>query len=382
MNDIIPEIYEMLDGNICIKYVREININDLLGREPVEIDLNDIRIYIKDKVVLVTGGGGSIGSELCRQIATFQPEKLIILDNYENNAYEIQQELIRKYKSSINIEVIITSIREEVRMRKIFEKYMPNIVFHAAAYKHVPLMQKNPTEAIKNNVFGTLNIANLSDEFGVEKFILISSDKAVNPVNIMGATKRISEIIIQMLNKKSKTEFVSVRFGNVLGSNGSVIPLFKKEIEEGGPITITHKDITRYFMTIQEATALVIQAGAISSEGDIFVLDMGEPIKIVDLANNLIKLSGLEPNVDIKIEFTGLRDGEKLYEELFTKDEVLKDTKYKKIFITEAHVKEENKLNENLDELRYIVENEKDDEELIETIIRKLVPNYSKDYND
>lgn len=365
-----------VSGNM--RSITEVSINDLLGREPIEIDLNNIRTYINDKVVLVTGGGGSIGSELCRQIASFQPKKLIILDNYENNAYEIHQELIRKYKNCINIEVIIASIREETRMRRIFSKYMPDIIFHAAAHKHVPLMEKNPTEAIKNNIFGTLNVANLAHEFKAKKFILISSDKAVNPTNIMGATKRIAEIIVQSLNKKSSTEFISVRFGNVLGSNGSVIPLFKKQIEEGGPITITHKDVTRYFMTILEAVTLVIQAGAISNEGDIFILDMGEPIKIVDLANNLIILSGLEPNVDIKIEFIGFREGEKLYEELFTKDEILKDTKYKKIFITELPVMDENKLKENLDVLKYIVENEKDDKELIEEAINNIIQNYSK----
>lgn len=377
----IPGIYEIIEGKINIKSIRNIDINDLLGRDQIEIEFKDINMYIKNKVVLVTGGGGSIGSELCRQIASFNPKRLIILDNYENNAFEIQQELIRKYKDKIKIDTVIASIREEVRMRKIFEKYVPDIVFHAAAHKHVPLMEENPTEAIKNNVFGTLNIANLAHEFGVLKFILISSDKAVNPTNIMGASKRIAEIIIQNLNKRSDTEFISVRFGNVLGSNGSVIPFFKKQIEEGGPITVTHKDITRYFMTIPEAVTLVIQAGAISNEGDVFVLDMGEPIKIVDLANNLITLSGLEPNVDIKIEFTGLRDGEKMYEELFTEDEVLKDTKYKKIFITEVLGIDEDKLNKNLNMLRYIVENEEDNEEFIEAIIKNIVPNYSRIHN-
>ncbi|EPZ59957.1 polysaccharide biosynthesis family protein [[Clostridium] sordellii ATCC 9714] len=263
--------------------------------------------YIHNKIILVTGGGGSIGSELCRQIATFEPNQLIILDNYENNAYSIQQELIRKYGDKLNLETVIASIREIKRLDEIFSEYRPDVVFHAAAHKHVPLMENSPSEAIKNNIFGTKNVAIMADKYKVKKFVLISTDKAVNPTNIMGATKRAAEMIIQTMNEESETEFVAVRFGNVLGSNGSVIPLFKRQIEEGGPVTITHPEIIRYFMTIPEAVQLVIQAGAMARGGEIFVLDMGDPVKIVDLAYNLITLSGFEPNVDIEVKFTGLR---------------------------------------------------------------------------
>ena len=317
----IPGIYEIIEGKVDIKNIRDVEIEDLLGRETININTKEISNYLENKIILVTGGGGSIGSELCRQIAKVNPKKLIILDIYENNAYEIQQELIRKYKDKLNLEVIVGSIRDEKRLDSIFAKYKPEVVFHAAAHKHVPLMEKSPCEAIKNNVFGTKNVALMADKYKVKRFVLISTDKAVNPTNIMGATKRCAEMIIQTMNERSKTEFVAVRFGNVLGSNGSVIPLFKKQIEEGGPITVTHPEVTRFFMTIPEAVSLVIQAGAMAKGGEIFVLNMGESVKIIDLAKNLISLSGFEPDVDIKIEFSGLRPGEKLYEELLMDEE-------------------------------------------------------------
>jgi len=326
--------------------------------------------------VLVTGGGGSIGSELCRQIARFKPKELIILDIYENNAYEIQQELIRRYKDELNLKAIIASVRDEKRMDEIFNTYNPNVVFHAAAHKHVPLMEFSPSEAIKNNIFGTLNVAKLADKYEVKRFVLISTDKAVNPTNIMGATKRAAEMIIQTMNMESKTEFVAVRFGNVLGSNGSVIPLFKKQIEEGGPITVTHPDIIRYFMTIPEAVQLVIQAGAMAKGGEIFVLDMGDPVKITDLAKDLIKLSGFEPNVDIKIKFTGLRPGEKLYEELLMAEEGLTNTQHSKIFIGKPIDIDKKKIKDNLDLLQSIVKNE--EVELIEHVIKSLVSTYRR----
>ena len=305
----IPGIYEIIDGKVDIKKIRDVEIEDLLGREPINININEISDYLENKTILVTGGGGSIGSELCRQIAKTNPKKLIILDIYENNAYDIQQELIRNHKEKLNLEVIVASIRDNKRLESIFENYKPDVVFHAAAHKHVPLMEKSPCEAIKNNVFGTQNVAVMADKYDVKRFVLISTDKAVNPTNIMGATKRCAEMIIQTMNEKSKTEFVAVRFGNVLGSNGSVIPLFKKQIEEGGPVTVTHPEVTRYFMTIPEAVSLVMQAGAMARGGEIFVLNMGESVKIVDLAKNLIRLSGFEPGIDIKIEFSGLRPG-------------------------------------------------------------------------
>ena len=330
--------------------------------------------YIQDSTILVTGAGGSIGSELCRQIANIRPKKLIMLDNYENNLYSIQQELIRKYGDSIKMIAVVASIREQKRMEKIFDKYRPEVVFHAAAHKHVPLMENSPGEAIKNNIFGTLNVAMLSSKYNVKRFLLISTDKAVNPTNVMGATKRAAEMIIQSLNEESKTEFVAVRFGNVLGSNGSVIPLLKKQIEEGGPVTVTHPNIIRYFMTIEEAVGLVIQAGGMAKGGEIFVLDMGEPVKILDLAKNLIRLSGFEPDVDIKIVFTGLRPGEKLYEELLMSEEGLLDTKHKKIFIGRPIDFDKNDLQKYLIELRNIVLEEED--ELMEQAMKNLVPTF------
>ena len=370
----IPGIYEIIDGKVDIKKIRDVEIEDLLGREPIKVNLNEISEYITDKVILVTGGGGSIGSELCRQIANFNPKHLIILDNYENNAYAIQQELKRKYKNELNLSTIIASIREEVRLEEIFKMYRPEVVFHAAAHKHVPLMEDSPSEAIKNNIFGTLNVAKLSDKYKVNRFVLISTDKAVNPTNIMGATKRAAEMIIQMMNSESESEFVAVRFGNVLGSNGSVIPLFKKQIEEGGPVTITHPDIIRYFMTIPEAVQLVIQAGAMAKGGEIFVLDMGEPVKIADLAKNLITLSGLEPDVDIKIEYTGLRPGEKLYEELLMSEEGLSKTYNEKIFIGRQIDIDGNKVEKHLQMLKRVVDIEEVD--LIESLMREFVPTY------
>lgn len=370
----IPGIYEIIDGKVDIKQVRDVDIEDLLGREPIEVDFNLMGSYIQDSTILVTGAGGSIGSELCRQIANIRPKKLIMLDNYENNLYSIQQELIRKYGDSIKMIAVVASIREQKRMEKIFDKYRPEVVFHAAAHKHVPLMENSPGEAIKNNIFGTLNVAMLSSKYNVKRFLLISTDKAVNPTNVMGATKRAAEMIIQSLNEESKTEFVAVRFGNVLGSNGSVIPLLKKQIEEGGPVTVTHPNIIRYFMTIEEAVGLVIQAGGMAKGGEIFVLDMGEPVKILDLAKNLIRLSGFEPDVDIKIVFTGLRPGEKLYEELLMSEEGLLDTKHKKIFIGRPIDFDKNDLQKYLIELRNIVLEEED--ELMEQAMKNLVPTF------
>ena len=373
----IPGIYEIIEGKVDIKNIRDVEIEDLLGRETININTKEISNYLENKTILVTGGGGSIGSELCRQIAKVNPKKLILLDIYENNAYEIQQELIRKYKDKLNLEVIVGSIRDEKRLDSIFAKYKPEVVFHAAAHKHVPLMEKSPCEAIKNNVFGTKKVALMSHIYGVKRFVLISTDKAVNPTNIMGATKRCAEMIIQTMNERSKTEFVAVRFGNVLGSNGSVIPLFKKQIEEGGPITVTHPEVTRFFMTIPEAVSLVIQAGAMAKGGEIFVLNMGESVKIVDLAKNLISLSGFEPDVDIKIEFSGLRPGEKLYEELLMDEEGLKQTNHNKIFIGKPIDINIEKLEKDLKLLKLAVDNE--EAEAIEYIMKSLVPTFVRE---
>ncbi len=330
---IVPTFTQLIDESYVIPKIRNVNIEDLLGREPVDLDMGEISAYLEGKVVLVTGGGGSIGSELCRQVVLYKPKLLIILDNYENNLYEIENELHYMY-GNLNIATVIANIREKDRLKGIFDQFRPEVVFHAAAHKHVPLMEASPGEAVKNNVFGTLNLAECSEKYGVKKFVLISTDKAVNPTSIMGATKRVAEMIIQTLNKGSRTEFVAVRFGNVLGSNGSVIPLFKKQIERGGPITITDPEVTRFFMTIPEAVHLVIQAGAMAKGGEIFVLDMGKPVKIYDLAKKLIELSGFKPDVDIKIEFTGLRPGEKMYEELMLEEEGLRTTQNNKIYIT------------------------------------------------
>lgn len=322
---IVPGVYQFVNGEAAVEKIRPVQIEDLLGRDPVQINLDSIINYVRGKVVLVTGGGGSIGSELCRQIAANRPKTLIIFDIYENNAYDIQQELIGKYPY-LHLEVLIGSVRNTSRIDKVFADYRPDIVYHAAAHKHVPLMEESPNEAIKNNVFGTYKTALAADKYGTKKFVLISTDKAVNPTNIMGASKRICEMIVQELNNRSSTDFVAVRFGNVLGSNGSVIPLFKKQIEAGGPVTVTDKRIIRYFMTIPEAVSLVIQAGVLAKGGEIFVLDMGDPVKIDDLARKLIKLSGYVPGRDIKIEYTGLRPGEKLYEEMLMDEEGLQET--------------------------------------------------------
>lgn len=329
---ILPGMYQLINGDVNVSQLREVQIEDLLGRDPIEVNVDEIAGYVKEKTVLVTGGGGSIGSELCRQIAAREPKQLIIFDIYENSAYEIQQELKLKYPE-LDLRVLIGSVRNENRVNAVFEQYRPNIVYHAAAHKHVPLMEDSPREAVKNNVFGTYKVANAAAKCGTEKFVLISTDKAVNPTNIMGASKRICEMIIQNLNQKFDTDFVAVRFGNVLGSNGSVIPLFKKQIAHGGPVTVTSPDMVRYFMTIPEAVSLVLQAGAYARGGEIFVLDMGEPMKIVDLARNLIKLSGLREDEDIKIEYIGLRPGEKMYEELLMSEEGLQETANRMIFI-------------------------------------------------
>lgn len=372
----VPSMLQYTNGSVSISDIKDVKIEDLLGRDQVKTDLGLILGYIKDKTVLVTGGGGSIGSELCRQIAIHNPKKLIILDIYENNAYEIEQELIRNLPN-LDLTVLIASVRDEKKIRDVFGKYKPEIVFHAAAHKHVPLMETSPNEAVKNNVFGTLNVARTAGEFGVERFILISTDKAVNPTNIMGATKRICEMIVQTLDKHYTTEYVAVRFGNVLGSNGSVIPLFKKQIEEGGPVTVTHKDIVRYFMTIPEAVSLVLQAGAFAKGGEIFVLDMGEPVKIYDLAENIIKLSGFTPNVDIDIKITGLRPGEKLYEERLMEEEGLQRTENEMISIGKPLEIDEQKLFSSLALLKEKAEQETDQ---MKELVHELVPTYKIDF--
>ncbi len=369
---ILPGIYQLLNGEVSVSKLRKIQIEDLLGREPIRVNLNEIMGYVSNKVVLVTGGGGSIGSELCRQIASHNPKQLIVFDVYENNAYDLQQELRRTYPD-LNLVVLIGSVRNTHRIESIFEQYRPNIVYHAAAHKHVPLMEDSPNEAIKNNVFGTYKTAVAADKYGTDRFVLISTDKAVNPTNIMGASKRMCEMVIQMMARHSKTEFVAVRFGNVLGSNGSVIPLFKKQIEEGGPVTVTHRDIIRYFMTIPEAVSLVLQAGAYAKGGEIFVLNMGEPVRILDLAENLIRLSGYTPYEDMMIEFTGLRPGEKLYEEMLMDEEGLQDTPNKLIHIGKPIQFDEELFKDQLDDL-YETANMDSDE--IKTAVQKIVPTY------
>lgn len=369
----LPGVYELINGAVDIKNIRDVSIEDLLGRDESKIDVQGIAGYLDNETVLVTGGGGSIGSELCRQIAKFRPRKLLIFDIYENNAYDLQNELLSVYKNKkIGLEVLIGSVRDKERLKEIFELHKPGVVFHAAAHKHVPLMEANPAEAIKNNVLGTLNVAQCADKYGVKRFVLISTDKAVNPTNIMGASKRLCEMIVQSLDKHSETEFVAVRFGNVLGSNGSVIPLFKRQIARGGPVTVTHPEITRYFMTIPEAVRLVIQAGAMAKGGEIFILDMGDSVKIVDLAKDLIRLSGFEPEVDIKIEFTGLRPGEKLYEELLLAEEGMKSTSHREIFIGSPL---ELSFNEILLWIRAL-ENSLSDPEELKECMAKIVPTY------
>ncbi|MGL5821828.1 MAG: polysaccharide biosynthesis protein [Sarcina sp.] len=375
---IIPGIGEFIEGNKPLGGMRDIDLKDLLGRDEIKLDKTGISEYLKGKTVLVTGGGGSIGSELCRQIARYDPKLLLILDIYENNAYEIQNELRRKYPD-LKQHAIIASVRERWRMEDIFKRYKPEVVFHAAAHKHVPLMEFSPVEAIKNNIKGTFNTSDLAYKYNVERFVLISTDKAVNPTNVMGATKRYCEMIVQgmqtRVRKENKnSEFVAVRFGNVLGSNGSVIPLFKQQIQEGGPVTLTHKDITRYFMLIPEAVQLVLQAGGFASGGEIFVLDMGEAVKIYDLAENLIKLSGYEPGIDISIEEVGLRPGEKLYEELLMDEEGLEQTKHEKIFIAKPADFDVEKLRKNF--YAVIKIGEEEGNEALKDKLQELVPTY------
>lgn len=368
----IPGTYQLINGDVSVSSLKEVEIEDLLGREPIRINTEEVLGHVGGKVVLVTGGGGSIGSELCRQLAAHHPKQLIILDIYENNAYDIQQELIRKYPE-LDLVVLIASVRNKERIDSIFETYRPNIVYHAAAHKHVPLMEDSPHEAIKNNVFGTYKVAQAADRYGVDKFVLISTDKAVNPTNIMGASKRLCEMLIQSMNRNSRTNYVAVRFGNVLGSNGSVIPLFKKQIAEGGPVTVTHPDIIRYFMTIPEAVSLVLQAGAYARGGEIFVLDMGEPVRILDLATNLIKLSGYRVGEDIQIVFTGLRPGEKMYEELLMNEEGLKETANKMIFIGRPIEFDEEVFRSQLVELEREAVDETSD---IRAAVEKIVTTY------
>lgn len=373
---VIPGYYQLLEEGISINKMRNVDLRDLIGREEVKLDKAGIDEYIRDKVVLVTGGGGSIGSELCRQIAKFNPKLLLILDIYENNAYDIQNELAY-IEPNLEQKVIIASVRDKIRLNQIISAYRPSIIFHAAAHKHVPLMEDNPSEAIKNNVIGTLNMAQLASQYKVEKFVLISTDKAVNPTNVMGATKRLCEMIVQAVNNErgNKTEFVAVRFGNVLGSNGSVIPLFKRQIENGGPVTLTHKDITRYFMLIPEAAQLVLQAGAYAKGGEIFVLDMGSPVKIYDLAENLIRLSGYIPNKDVEIKITGLRPGEKLYEELLMNNDNLIKTSHNKIFIDKPEAKALNKIIRQVDDLIFVARI--GNKNMLKDKLKEIVPTYS-----
>ncbi len=371
----LPGMYQLVNGEVSVSKLRDVEVEDLLGRDSIRVDLNSILDYVQNKVVLVTGGGGSIGSELCRQIASHRPSHLLIVDIYEKNAYDIQQELIKKYPE-LKLTVLIASVRNTKRMNAIFETYKPEIVYHAAAHKHVPLMEDSPNEAIKNNVFGTFKTAQAAAWNGTRKFVLISTDKAVNPTNIMGASKRICEMIVQTFNKHYATEFVAVRFGNVLGSNGSVIPLFKKQIAAGGPVTVTHPDIIRYFMTISEAVSLVLQAGAYARGGEIFVLDMGEPVRILDLAKNLIRLSGYKVGDDIAIEFTGLRPGEKLYEELLMDEEGLQDTANRLIHIGKPIELDEVEFFATLKKLE---DASKDEVKDIRPLVKQLVPTYVYD---
>lgn len=364
----LPSLSELV-GKPTMKKVRPLTYEDFLGRKEIVVDIKAISSHLEGARVIVTGGGGSIGSELCRQIAKCNPEELIIFDIYENNAYDIEQELIRNYPE-LNLKTIIGSVRDYDRLENVFKKYKPEYVFHAAAHKHVPLMEFSPNEAIKNNCLGTLNTVKIADKYKVKKFVLISSDKAVRPTNVMGATKRICEMIIQAYNKKSKTDYVAVRFGNVLGSNGSVIPLFLKQIENGGPVTVTHKNITRYFMTIPEAVSLILQAFCYAEGGEIFVLNMGEPVKIYDLAKKLIRYKGYEPNVDISIKITGLRPGEKLYEELLMDEEGLQSTPNKLIHIGKPIAMGDDKFFKDLDKLiEYSYKNNKDIKEKVAKIV-------------
>lgn len=368
----IPPIYELQDIDDITSKIRNVEIEDLLGRAPISVNDENVFDYVKNKVILVTGGGGSIGSELCRQLAFHNPKQLIILDVYENSVYDIQNELKYKYPN-LDLVTLIGSVRDTKRLDYIFKTYKPQIVYHAAAHKHVPLMEDSPNETIKNNVLGTLKTAQAADKYGTQKFVLISTDKAVNPTNIMGASKRICEMIVQTFNNRSNTEFVAVRFGNVLGSNGSVIPLFKKQIEHGGPLTVTDPNIIRYFMTISEAVSLVIQAGANARGGEIFVLDMGQPVKILTLAENLIRLSGFTPYKDIQIEFTGLRPGEKLYEELLMSEEGLQATENELIHIGKPIDVDEEFLLNTIEEMKTVMYDENAN---IRDLVKRIVPTY------
>ena len=374
---VLPSTEEMIKKGGAMNSLRDVEIEDLLGRDTIKLDNKNITELIKGRNVLVTGGGGSIGSELCRQIMKYNPSKLIIFDIYENNLYDIETELKSRYPKQ-QIEAVVGSVRDKERLRKVFQQYQPKMVFHAAAHKHVPLMENSPLEAIKNNIFGTYNVANCADEFKTDRFVLISTDKAVNPTNVMGASKRVCEMIIQAKNKVSKTEYSAVRFGNVLGSNGSVIPLFKKQIAEGGPVTVTHKDITRFFMTIPEAVGLILQAITYAKGGEIFVLDMGKPVKIYDLAVSLIKLSGYEPEVDIPIQFTGLREGEKLYEELLMAEEGLTATKHNKIFISKPMDMEMEELEEKLSHLKMLKDSDYNINDQVKETMKQVVPTYKE----
>ncbi|MBE6738401.1 MAG: polysaccharide biosynthesis protein [Ruminococcaceae bacterium] len=380
----VPYLSQLLfeDGGHpqLLNQVKDIHIEDLLGREPITFSKEQTKEFIKDKVLMVTGGGGSIGSELVRQIAKYNPRQVIIVDIYENNAYDIQQELILEYGDEVDFVTLIASVRDFEKMNLIFEKYRPQVVFHAAAHKHVPLMETSPEEAVKNNVFGTFNIAKLAENYGVEKFIMISTDKAVNPTNVMGATKRCCEMIVQYMSQHAeKTDFVTTRFGNVLGSNGSVIPLFRRQIESGKPVTVTHPDIIRYFMTIPEAVSLVLQAGAMAQGGEIFVLDMGEPVKITTLAENLIRMYGKVPYRDVEIKFTGLRPGEKLFEELLMNEEGLKSTENKKIFIGNQISIDEKDLLEKLEQLKTFADD--NNSEGVVQMLGKIVPTFNHKTN-
>ena len=368
----LPGIYQMVNQEIDVSMLRDVSIEDLLGREPVDLHMEKIGNYIGGKVILVTGGGGSIGSEICRQVALHEPKQLIIVDIYENNAYNIQLELKRNYPE-LNLETLIASVRDKKRIEDIFETYHPDIVYHAAAHKHVPLMEDSPDEAIKNNVVGTYNVASAANKFHVNKMVLISTDKAVRPTNVMGASKRICEIIMEIFSQISQTEYAAVRFGNVLGSNGSVIPLFRQQIKEGGPVTVTHPDIIRYFMTIPEAVNLVLQCGAYAKGGEIFILDMGEPVKILDLAKKMIRLSGHVPGEDIKIVFTGLRPGEKLYEELLIDEKNLVQTENDRIFVAQM-----GKINtaEICKKMSVLIGHAYDESKSIREDIKEIVPEY------
>ncbi len=377
---LVPSVCKFIDGNAdIVSKMREIQIEDLLMRDEIVLDNKAISSNIKDKVILVTGGGGSIGSELCRQVAAQEPAKLVIVDIYENNAYDIQMELKNNYPT-LNLETIVASVRDKARMESLFEKYRPYAVFHAAAHKHVPLMEDSPCEAVKNNIIGTYNVAKCADKYGVEKFVLVSTDKAVNPTNIMGASKRMCEMIVQAMQTVSRTKYVAVRFGNVLGSNGSVIPLFRKQIQAGGPITLTHKDITRFFMTIPEAVSLILQSFCYADGGEIFVLDMGKPVRIYDLAVNLIRLSGFKPDVDIKIEIVGLRPGEKLYEELLMDEEGLNKTAHSKIFIARPTCKDLKFIEKHISILKGIAD--KNDSKSVRDAVSQVVTTYTPSKKD